>query len=447
LTFKPEGVGATSVRHPLPPALHADTTPAQLAISRGLTEEDSGTRADMIRTSPPPLADVTRREASTGLVLRTILDSGPLPRSAIARATGLSPASVTAHAGELASCGLLGELPQTTAPNGLGRPYVPLELNLSAGVVAGIHLAVDCATVAVLDLRGVVLSSYELPHAGAGPEAIIARSAQALAEQLRTSSSERPLLGIGVASGGWVDRASGTIVEHAMLGWQRVAVGEPLQRRFGVPVLVDSHARSLIRAEQLFGNRRARQSTLALFVGNVVEAAFSMGDQLHYGPHSRAGAIAHLPVPGSQEACGCGKFGCLEATASERRLVRRAAVGGVPTRRRIDDVVEAAVSGNALARELFRERAAAVGRTLAPIIDLLSPELVLIVDPGAAYLPECLAALREQVAVNSVTVSDPTHAVVVSSFMDTVLATAGGAVILDGLYANPSAVVRLSHSS
>lgn len=398
----------------------------------------------MIHTAhpPPPLRDVNRRKASTGLVLRTILDSGPLPRSAIAQATGLSPASVTAHAGELASRGLVGELPQTTASNGLGRPYVPLDLNLSAGVVAGIHFAVDCATVAVLNLRGVVLSSCEIPHTAGSSEAIIARSADALAQQLGASASGRPLLGIGVASGGWVDRTSGTIVDHPMLGWRRVDVAEPLRRRFGVPVLVDSHARSLIRAEQLFGDRRSRQSTLALFVGNVVEAAFSMGEQVHYGPRSRAGAIAHLPVPGSQEACECGKFGCLEATASERSLVRRAADGGVPTRRRIDDVIAAAVSGNALARKLFRERAASVGRTLAPIIDLLSPELVLIVDPGIAYLPECLAALHEQVAANSVTVSDPTRTVVPSSFMDTALAMAGGAVILDGLYANPAAVVR-----
>lgn len=389
------------------------------------------------------VGEASRRTSSARLVLRAVLDHGPLSRSAIAQATGISPASVTSHASELLSRGLLLELSQETAANGMGRPSVPLDVNVSVGVVAGIHFAVEHATVAVLDICGAVLGAIELPHDGAASEAVVTRSAQALDSMLETHAGQRPLLGIGVASGGWVDRQTGTIVEHSMLGWRQVSVAEPLQDRFGVPVVADSHARSLIRAEQLFGDPRSRGSTLALFVGNVVEAAFAMGEQVHYGPRSRAGAIAHLPVAFGGQVCGCGKSGCLEATASDRRLVRRAAEAGIPTRRHIDDVVAAAVAGNTVARELLRERAEVVGRAIAPIIDLLSPELVLVVDPGVAYLPECLAALHEHIAANSVTISDPARAVVPSSFSDTVLATAAGAAFLDALYTNPGVLVPL----
>ena len=409
----------------------------------------AGRGSTVARSLPGPnvVADASRRASSAGLVLRAVLDRGPLSRSAIARATGLSPASVTSRAGELLSCGLLLELSQETAANGMGRPFVPLDVNVSVGVVGGIHFAVEYATVAVLDIRGKVLGATKLLHDGASSEVIVNRSTEALDAILATHAGRRPLLGVGVASGGWVDRSSGTIVEHGMLGWRQVSVAEPFQRRFGVPVIADSHARSLIRAEQLFGDPRSRASTLALFVGNVVEAAFAMGEQVNYGPRSRAGAVAHLPVVLGGQACGCGRSGCLEATVSDRRLVRRAAEVGIPTRHYIDDVVAAAVAGNAVARELFRERAEVVGRAIAPIVDLLSPELVLIVDPGVAYLPECLAALQEHLAANSVMIGDPAQTVVVSRFSDTVLETAGGAAVLDALYTNPGAVMPVSSAS
>lgn len=401
-----------------------------------------------MQTSPPvALAAADRRGVSAGHVLRAILDHGPLPRSTIARVTGLSPASVTAHTSELLASDLLTELPQRVTPNGLGRPYVPLDLNMSVGVVGGIHLAVECATVCLVDVRGAVLTSLEIPHDGSDPETTVVIAGDALAKMLREQTGQRQLLGIGVASGGWIDRRTGMLVEHAMLGWRRVPLASLFEGRFDVPVIVDSHVRSLVRAEQLFGDPRARASTLALLVGNVVEAAFTMGEQVHYGSRSRAGAIAHLPVPGSKESCRCGKVGCLEATASERLLVRRAIEAGVPNLRWIDDAVDAALAGNTVTRALFRERAEVVGRTIAPIVDLLSPELVLIIDPGIAYFPDCLAAMHEQVAANSITVSDPARSVIVSSFMDTVLATAGSAVMLDALYTNPSAVVSAARAA
>src|SRR6266700_3003336 len=92
-----------------------------------------------------------------------------------------------------------------------------------------------------------------------------------------------------------------------------------------MPVRVDSHARALIRAEQLFGDRRTRASAVHMFVGNVVDAAFATGGTVHHGPRSAAGAVAHLPLRGRADSCRCGRSGCLEAAVSEEALARRAA--------------------------------------------------------------------------------------------------------------------------
>ncbi|MEU7875506.1 ROK family protein [Dactylosporangium sp. NPDC049140] len=388
-----------------------------------------------------------RRAVSVGSLLRVVLEHGPLPRSTMARLTGLSPASVTGHTAELLSLGLLTELPEATAANGMGRPFLPVDLDTSVGIVAGIHYAIPHATVALLDIRGRVLAERRIPHGDAGSDRIIERSADTLARLLYEHPCGDRLLGIGIATGGWVDRDHGTIVEHPMLGWRQVPAGAIFARRFGVPALVDSHSRALVRAEQLFGHPRSRESVLAVFVGNVVDAAFALGGQIQHGPRFQAGSIAHLPVAGSAEPCSCGRTGCLQATVSERRLVEAAYRAGLVAEPSIFELVDVAAAGDPDARELFRRRAEVVGRAIAPIADLLNPELVLLVDPGLARLPDCLATLRTELARHSATVTDPERSVLMSSFMTAPLAMAGGAVMLDALYTDPFTVLAFAAAS
>jgi predicted NBD/HSP70 family sugar kinase len=401
----------------------------------------------MLVLQRPPAHPHRRRVVSLGSLLRVVLEHGPLPRSAIARLTGLSPASVTGYCGDLLSLGLLTELPETTAANGMGRPFLPVDLDTSVGIVGAVHYAIPHATVALLDIRGRVLSERVVPHGDACAARVIAHSADALSDLLRQHPSGDRLLGIGIATGGWVDRDSGTIVEHPLLGWRQIPAGAFFADRFRVPAFVDSHSRALVRAEQLFGHPRSRESALALFVGNVVDAAFALGEQVHHGPRFQAGRIAHLPVAGSTEPCSCGRVGCLQATVSERRLLRQARQAGLIADESILELVEVAAAGDRDASDLFHWRAEVVGRAIGPIVDLLAPEIVLLVEPGLARLPDCLATLREEVARHSTTVTEPARTVLMSSFMDAPLAMAGGAVMLDVLYTDPVTVMPFARAS
>ncbi|MDX3575310.1 ROK family protein, partial [Streptomyces sp. ID05-47C] len=204
-------------------------------------------------------------------------------------------------------------------------------------------------------------------------------------------------LGVGVAVGGWVDRDSGTVVEHPLLGWRDVPVRELVGARTGLPVHVDGHARALVDAERLFGRARGSRSLLHLFVGNVVDAAFATHDQVHHGPRSQAGAIAHLPLAGGTEPCDCGRTGCLQAELSERTLCRRARAAGLTDGTNPMHVVAAAADGDAVAVRLLLERARMTGRAAGLLLDVLNPESVVVTEVGAMFRADCLAALRAEV--------------------------------------------------
>jgi predicted NBD/HSP70 family sugar kinase len=365
-------------------------------------------------------------------------------RSTIARLTGLSPASVTGHSADLTGCGLLLESAAEVTTNGRGRPHVPVDLDTSRFVVGALHVAVEHSTVALLDIRGTVVAEGVVHHGGRrDPATVLERGAQAATTLIAEHARRRTVLGLGVATGGWVEPSTGTVVDHPMLGWRDVPVTRILENRLGMPVLLDSHSRALVRAEQLIGHARARESALILFVGNVVDMAFATGDRVHRGFRAQAGTVAHLPVPGAAAPCECGRAGCLQAAVSERTLVRRALAAGLIDRPSVWDLLERAEAGNEAARRLFADRAALTGRATALLTDIVNPEVAVVVEPGIARFPECLEALRTEFARYSSSGRDPETTVLPTSFPHAPLAVAAGAVLLDALYRDPLSVVAI----
>jgi predicted NBD/HSP70 family sugar kinase len=383
----------------------------------------------------PRAADSDRRRPNASVILRSVLEHGPVARSTISRLTGLSPASVTDYCARFTELGLILEAAAPRRSNGVGRPHVPVDLDASRFVVGGVHVAVPYTTVALLDLRGRVVAERRIGHDRdlADSSGVLARAAEGLDALLAETAGGTPL-GVGVAAGGWVDRDSGTIVDHPLLGWRDVPVREILGSRTGLPVHVDGHARALVNGERLFGRARGSRSVLHLFVGNVVDAAFATNDEVHHGPRSQAGAIAHLPLRGGTEPCDCGRVGCLQVELSERTLCRRAREAGIVDGMNPTHVVAAAERGDPVAVRLLTQRARMVGRAVGLLLDILNPETVVVTELGVLRREDCLRALREEVG------DARASAVVPTSFPDSVLAVAGGSVMLDVLYRDPLSV-------
>jgi predicted NBD/HSP70 family sugar kinase len=423
------------------------------------------------------------------------LDHGPVARSTVARLAGLSPAAVSRQCAELTRRGLLREVtleeagaaaghgatggipagPAAGRPAGKaggmaagqaagaaagkapGRPHVPVDIDTRGHLVCGLHIAVTHATLALVDLRGRVVAKERIPHAGADPARVLAR----IAGRVPGFLGPRRALGLGVATGGWVDADAGVIVDHPVLGWRDVPVRDLLARQTGLPVLADSHSRALARAEQLFGDHRARSSVVHLFAGNVVDAAFAVGGVIQHGTRSAAGSISHMPVAGRADPCTCGRSGCLQAVVSETALAARAARDGIIGRPSFGLLLEAALAGDPRAGRVFRQRARAVGSAAAVLLDMLNPDVLIVVEAGTTHLPGCLEVLRAEVRRHRAgprtgnahgggphwahrTGADQDAAagaaVVATSFGGNVLPVAAGAVMLDAVYADPLAM-------
>jgi predicted NBD/HSP70 family sugar kinase len=413
----------------------AGSVGASVGVGVGVVTRGSAPRVDGAR-----VAESGRRAASAGAVLRTVLDHGPIARSTIARITGLSPASVTSHTTELARLGLLREFPDEVRSNGAGRPHIPVDIDVSRHVVVGVHIAVQFITTALLDLRGRVVARLQTPHDSTDPLHVVERVAcdiNTLCATHAAGESDARVLGIGVATGGWVDPDAGVVMDHPRLGWSLVPLRDLLAARTGLPVHIDGHSRALLHGEVLFGRASRVGSVLHVFVGNVVDAAFATRGEAHYGSRAQAGAIAHIPIEDSCEPCSCGRTGCLEAAVSERTITRRAHELGIIPAPDIRLLLGAARDGDQAAIALFVERARLIGRAVALVMDVFGPELAIVMDPALPYLPPALDALRDAARQNVRTVCDMDSMLIPTSFAGVVLETAGGAVFLDALYRDP----------
>jgi predicted NBD/HSP70 family sugar kinase len=380
-----------------------------------------------------------RQTFSAAAVLQAALDHGPVARSTVARLAGLSPAAVSRLCADLALAGLLRDAPEAATARGVGRPHVPVDVDTGRRVACGVHLAMADATLAVLDLRGRIIARERVPFTDTRPGPALRGLAERIPRFVAAHANRRAPLGVGVATGGWVDPDQGVVVDQPVLGWRHVPVRDIMAAATGLPVRVDNHARALARAERMFGDTRARASIVHLFVGNVVDAALATGGVVHHGSGSAAGAVAHLPLPGRSEPCQCGRRGCFQAVVSSRTVARQGAEAGITRKPSLPALLAAARAGDPRAIRLFHDRARQVGMAAAVLFDVLNPEVLVVTEAGTIHLPECLDVLRGEIRERSATARDLGHAVFGTSFGADALAMAGGTVILDAVYASPLA--------
>ncbi len=379
----------------------------------------------MLREADERADEVT--DSSGAQVLRAVLELGSAPRSALARHARLSPATVTAHTRALLDAGLLVQLPETTV-GGVGRPHVPLALD-TRNVVLGLHIAVEQATVSVVDLAGTLIGTRRLPHGGGGPRQVLERAAAEIEHVRDGLPAEVRVLGLGMATGGWVDADAGEVVEHRHLGWRNVAAREYLSVRTGLRTEVDNHTRALLHAEQLFGRMRHSASAIVLFVGNVIDVAFAVAGKVHYGPRAAAGSIRRLSGDGSDSASA------LFDDYSDAVLADRAVADGIVSAPVLSELLVRAEAAHSPANRLFVERAHGLGQVIAKLVDLLNPDTVIVAD-RSFELPGVSAAYRDA-AQRYRAVPGTADIITGSSFPGRVLAAAASAVSLHATYRAP----------
>jgi glucokinase len=230
-----------------------------------------------------------------------------------------------------------------------------------------------------------------------GPEAVIATTIHAIAEQRAQLPEAARLRAVGLVVPGIVDAQQGIAVYAANIGWQQVPLRQIVAEAVGLPVILDHDVRAAGLAEFELGAGRGLQEVLFVALGTGVAAAVITRGQVSAGATGRAGELGHLPVFPEGEWCACGQRGCTETYASAAALARRYSAASGISDVSAKDVIRRAAAGDPVADEIFQDAIVALGRALVNYVLLMDPELILIGGGMAASGAALLQPLTREV--------------------------------------------------
>jgi predicted NBD/HSP70 family sugar kinase len=337
------------------------------------------------------------RDLNRIAVLRLIGSSGPLARTHIARRLGLSPATVTSLTRELLDRGIVRVAEH--APSSGGRPAVLLELVGESATAFGVKVAPDHVVGVRVTLDGTVLERFDLEFDATQPGSP-ERLADALDGWISPPGMKLPLLGIGLGIPGVVD-AERRRVSSPMVGWHDLPLGDLLHERLGVPVFVDNDVNTLAVSERLYGRCREVENFITITTGRGVGLGIVAGGDIYRGFGGGAGEFGHVAAADEGPQCSCGKRGCLEALVADPALVAEARARGVLSKRQgIERLRALADRGDAQAQDVFAYGGAILGRVAAGLVNILSPELVLVSGEGTQAWTHIAAAFDRAFRAN-----------------------------------------------
>jgi predicted NBD/HSP70 family sugar kinase len=332
------------------------------------------------------------RDLNRSAVLRLIGEEGPIARAEIARRLRLSPATVTAVTRRMISAGLIRVVEQ--APSNGGRPALLLGIVGGAAHAIGVKVVADHLVGVRVDLDGVVVDSFEHVFEADDPGAI-ERLAELLLPHTEPREDSPLFLGVGLGVPGVVDGRAHSVVDSPMLGWRSLDVGAQLERRLGVPVLVDNDVNTLAVASRLYGRGKGVEDFLTVTIGRGVGLGIIIGGNVYRGAHGGAGEFGHVAVVDDGPVCECGKRGCLEALVADPALVARGEGEGLlQAGEGVDRLRSLAEDGDLRAARIFADAGALLGRAVAGLVNVLSPELVLISGEGTQAWPQMSASFE-----------------------------------------------------
>ncbi len=215
-------------------------------------------------------------------------------------------------------------------------------------------------------------------------------------------------IGVGAPNANYY---TGNIEHAANLPWKGIVpFAQMLTEKFGIPACITNDANAAAMGEMTYGAARGMKNFIMITLGTGVGSGIVIDGKVVYGHDGFAGELGHTTVVRQNgRLCGCGKHGCLEAYASANGVARTAreileTTDRDSLLRKLDidtitskDVYDAAVEGDAVAKDIFEFTGRMLGEKFADFIAFSAPEAIImfggltkagsfIMDPVRKYM-------------------------------------------------------------
>lgn len=375
---------------------------------------------------PRPGSQSALRRRNEQLIVETLREQGTLSQADLARATGLSTATISNIVKTLTTEGLAATHPTTSS----GRRALAVSLLESPEIAAGIDFGRSHVRVVLAsrDYKVKAEDSAPLPLGHLAADSI-ATAARMLNSLLVSAGIERSrVVGAGVGIPGPIDHRTGTVIRGAILPeWVGVDVATHLGDALGMPVFVDNDANLGALAQITWGEHTQAKDLVFLKVGSGIGAGLILNGAPYYGHTGITGEIGHATIFDQGLVCRCGNRGCLETVASTSIMLELLG-RGEPEPLTVPRIIANAHAGDAATLRVIDDAGIAIGRAAANVANMINPEIIVVGGPLASLGDILLSPIRRGLMRHAVPTIGESTVVAMSSLGDR--AEALGAVSL-----------------
>jgi len=279
----------------------------------------------------------------------------------------------------------------------------PLVYSLISDVMYIVSVAMDqfITRIVMMDVQNkyiMDIEEFDLPLASN------ASALEILAERIkkviqRSGVETEKIVGIGIGMPGFVNSQEGinyTYFHNDKDSNENVV--KYINKKLDLPVYIDNDSSLVGLAELKFGGAQQGENVMVINVGWGIGLGLILNNKLFRGEKGLAGEFSHIPLFINNKLCGCGKSGCLETEASLAVIIEKAKKGIEEGRLTIlnpklitmehpessfEEILAAAKRGDKFCVKLFSDAAYDIGRGIAILIHILSPELIILSGRGS----------------------------------------------------------------
>lgn len=248
-------------------------------------------------------------------------------------------------------------------------------------------------------------------------------------------------IGVGAPNGNYY---SGTIEYAPNLPWKGIIpLAKMMRDVFHLPVVLTNDANAAAIGEMMYGAAKDMKDFIMITLGTGVGSGIVANGQLIYGHDGFAGELGHtIIIPDGRYHAGTGKNGSLESYASATGVVLTAQellardeqpslLRSIPIEE-LDSkkVYEAAIKGDALAKEIFDFTGKILGMALANFVMFSSPEAIILFGGLTKSGDLLLKPVREHMENNLIQIFQNKVKILVSHLKESDAAILGASALV-----------------
>lgn len=236
--------------------------------------------------------------------------------------------------------------------------------------------------------RGEVVTNISLPFS----EQIHQMAVCAMEMVQKGGYSLLDIASIGAGVPGVADQKTGSVIYCTNLGWKHVPFREEFRKYIDKPVFVDNDATVAGLAESVAGVSAGSSSSVFITIGTGIGSGIILNGRVWSGAHGVGSELGHMILELDGEPCTCGNHGCVERYCSATAIIRMGrellarhpessmmeACEGDPKKLTARHVIDAAREEDPTAVKVFRRFIRALSQTIASVINILDPEIIVL---------------------------------------------------------------------